>query len=145
MAEFRSVTPDFAVASSQLAPEDLRQAVAQGFKMVICNRPEAETPGLPGQGEMRQAAAAAGLQFAYLPFAGPAPPNVVAATVELLERAPGPILAYCRTGTRSITAWALAQALLGARRPDEIINLAKRAGYDLGQARGALETLAPKA
>ena len=41
-------------------------------------------------------------------------------------------------------AWALAQALAGARRPDEIIALAAKAGYDLEGARGALDTLAPK-
>lgn len=144
MPEFRNVTPDFAVAA-QLTPDDLRQAATQGFRLVICNRPEAEAPGLPSQAEMRLAAEAAGLAFTYLPFSGPPPPNVVAATAQLLDEASGPVLAYCRTGARSITAWALAQALSGARRPDEIIDLARGTGYDLGQARGALETLAPKA
>jgi hypothetical protein len=38
----------------------------------------------------------------------------------------------------------MAQALTGERRPDEIIALAAKAGYDLEGARGALETLAPK-
>jgi hypothetical protein len=41
-------------------------------------------------------------------------------------------------------AWALAEALAGTRRPDEIVALAAKAGYDLGGARGALDALAPK-
>lgn len=144
MTEFRNVTPTFAVAA-QLTPEDIHLAAEAGFRVVICNRPDREMFGQPSQAEMRDAAAALGLGFVCLPFAGPPPPKVVADTAELLDRTPGSVLAYCRTGTRSITAWAMAQALSGARRPDEIIDLAKRAGYDLGQARGALETLAPKA
>jgi uncharacterized protein (TIGR01244 family) len=70
---------------------------------------------------------------------------VVAETAALLDETNGPVLAYCRTGKRSIMAWALAQALSGTRRPEEIIALASGAGYDLNGARGALETLAPKA
>jgi uncharacterized protein (TIGR01244 family) len=65
-------------------------------------------------------------------------------TAQTLDEANGPVLAYCRSGTRSITAWDLAQALAGSHTPDEIIALAQKAGYDLSGARGALETLAPK-
>ncbi len=65
-------------------------------------------------------------------------------TAEALDEANSPVLAYCRSGARSITAWALAQALAGSHTPDEIIALAQKAGYDLTGARGALETLAPK-
>jgi uncharacterized protein (TIGR01244 family) len=143
MSEFRRVTPDFAVAA-QLAPEDLARAAAEGFRVVVKNRPEGEEPGQPSEGEIRAAAQAAGLEYRALPFTGPPPPGVVGQTAEMLEKAAGPVLAYCRTGRRSITAWAMAQALAGARRPDEIIALAARAGYDLEGARGALETLAPR-
>jgi uncharacterized protein (TIGR01244 family) len=143
MTEFQRVTPDFAVAG-QLEPDDFARAAAAGFKTVVNNRTEAEEPGQPSEAQVRSAAQAAGLSYRAVPFAGPPPPGVVAATAELLEEAQGPVLAYCRTGRRSITAWAMAQALVGARRPDEIIALAAKAGYDLERARGALETLAPK-
>jgi uncharacterized protein (TIGR01244 family) len=63
----------------------------------------------------------------------------------LLERAPGPVLAYCYSGGRSITAWAMAQALRGAMRPGEIVAVAAKAGYDLSKVRTALEALAPPA
>ena len=143
MTDFRTVTPDFAVAP-QLEIADFARAAAAGFKVIIKNRPEGEQPGQPSDAEMKAAAQAAGLQFHTLPYAGgPPPPGVVAETATLLEQAPGPVLAYCRSGTRSITAWAMAQALQGARAPDEIIALAAKAGYDLAGVRGVLEQLSP--
>ncbi|MCX7358804.1 MAG: TIGR01244 family sulfur transferase [Alphaproteobacteria bacterium] len=145
MSEFKRVTPDFAVAA-QLGTDDIARAAAEGFKTIIVNRPDNETPGQPSADEIKSAADAAGLEFRSIPFSGlPPAPAVVMETAEALDEAKGPVLAYCRSGTRSITAWALAQALAGSHTPDEIIALAQKAGYDLSGARGALETLAPKA
>jgi len=140
---FRSVTPDFAV-SAQLSREDFAAAAAAGFKTIINNRPEGESPDQLSEAEARKTAAEAGLAFHSLPFRGPPPPAVVGETAELLEQVSGPVLAYCRSGTRSITAWAMAQALAGAHSPDEIIALTAKAGYDLSGARPAFEHLAPK-
>ena len=49
---------------------------------------------------------------------------------------PGPVLAYCRSGTRSATLWALSQS--GKRSAEEILGMAADAGYDLGGIAGAL-------
>ncbi|MGE0739827.1 MAG: TIGR01244 family sulfur transferase [Hyphomonadaceae bacterium] len=143
MSEFHRVTPAFAVAA-QLSREDIARAAEEGYRTIVINRPQGEDPGQPTDAEVKAAVEAAGMQFRAIQFTGPPPPGAVAATAELLEEAPGPVLAYCRTGKRSIMAWAMAQALAGALRPDEIIALAGKAGYDLEGARGALETLAPK-
>lgn len=144
MTEFRRVTPQFTVAG-QLDAADIFRAAAEGYRTVVVNRPDNEDPGQPSSAALKAAAEAAGMQFHLIPFSGgPPPPKAVAETAALLEEAPGPVLAYCRTGKRSILAWALAQALAGALRPDEVIALVAKAGYDLEGARGALETLAPK-
>jgi uncharacterized protein (TIGR01244 family) len=143
MTEFRRVTPDFSVAG-QIDATDVAKIAGLGFKILVNNRPDREEPGQPSAAEIKAAADAAGLRFLNLPYAGQTPPNVVAETAALLEEARAPVLAYCRTGTRSIKAWALAAALSGTKRPDEIIALAAKAGYDLEGARGALVTLAPK-
>jgi uncharacterized protein (TIGR01244 family) len=143
MTEFRRVTPDFAVAG-QLAPADVARAAAEGFTTLLNNRPDDEQPGQPSDAAMKAAAEAAGLQYRSLPYQGRPPPGIVAETAMLLDETNGPVLAYCRTGNRSIMAWALAQALGGARRADEIIALAAKAGYDLEGVRGALDALAPK-
>jgi uncharacterized protein (TIGR01244 family) len=144
MPEFRWVTPEFAV-SGQLGPDDIARAAGAGFRTILTNRPQGEDPGQPPDANVKAAVEAAGMQFRAIQFTGPPPPGAVAAMLTLLEEAPGPVLAYCRSGKRSIMAWAMAQALAGARRPDEIIALAAKAGYDLEGARGALETLAPRA
>jgi uncharacterized protein (TIGR01244 family) len=142
MTDFRTVTPDFAVAP-QVSVDDFAQAAALGYRTIINNRPDGEAPGQLSAQEAEQAAKAAGLAYHSLPFSGAPPPGAVARTAELLEEVEGPVLAYCRSGTRSVTAWAMAQALVGALSPDEIIALAAKAGYDLNGARGALEGLSP--
>lgn len=143
MSTIRQVTPDFFVAP-QLSSADISAAAALGVKLIINNRPEGEAPDQTAGAEMKAAAEAAGIEYRALPFVMPPPPAVVAQTAELLSQAPGPVLAYCRTGTRSVTAWAMAQALEGERGADELIALAGKAGYDLNGARGALEQLSPR-
>jgi sulfide:quinone oxidoreductase len=143
MSTFRWVTPAFAV-TGQIRPADIPGVTAAGFRSLVNNRPDGEDLNQPGDGEIKAAAEAAGLAYRSVQFAGNPPPGAVAAMAETLEEAPAPVLAYCRSGRRSIMAWAMAQALSGARRPDEVIALAAKAGYDLEGARRALEMLAPK-
>jgi len=143
MSTIRQVTPDFFVAP-QLSPVDIAAAAALGVKLIVNNRPEGESADQTAGAEMKAAAEAAGIAYRALPFVMPPPPAIVAETAEILEDVPGPVLAYCRTGTRSVTAWAMAQALQGERSPDELIALAGKAGYDLNGARGALEQLSPR-
>ncbi len=141
MTDFIRVTPDFSVAP-QLQAQDIARAAAAGFKTLICNRPDHESPDQAlTMAEAEAAAAAAGLAFRAIPFAGPPPAAAVAATQDALEEAQGPILAYCRSGTRSITAWALAMARRG-QTPDALIKIAAEAGYDLSGLRGRLSEAA---
>lgn len=140
MSQIRPVTPDFAVAP-QLGPQDLSRAAAAGFCAVIKNRPEGEAPDQPSEGAIQSAAAAAGLAYHALPFQGPPSRDTAAAMAAILAAAQGPVLAYCRTGTRSIMVWAAAQALTGAKSPAELLALAAEAGYDLSGMRGVLERL----
>ena len=61
-----------------------------------------------------------------------------------LDGAGGPVLAYCRSGTRSTLLWALAEASAGGD-PDAIILAAHRAGYDASALRLALDALSARA
>ncbi|MGE3143208.1 MAG: TIGR01244 family sulfur transferase [Hyphomonadaceae bacterium] len=137
MADFISVTPDFAVAP-QIERADFARAAAMGFKTIISNRPDGETPGQLTAADAAVAAQAAGLTFKAIPFAGPPPAEAVSATAAFLGEASGPILAFCRSGTRSITVWAFAEVKSGRRTPDDVITLAAAAGYDLSPHRAAL-------
>ena len=107
MADIRHVTDSFAVAP-QISEDDLDAIAAAGFKTLVANRPDGEG-GIdqPRMGPIRAKAEALGLTFAALPFSGAPTPDIVERMGSIISEAPAPVLAYCRTGTRSITAWAL--------------------------------------
>lgn len=141
MADFIRVTPDFAVAP-QLTEADIARAAAEGFKTLVNNRPDGEVPGQMTSAAAEAAARAAGLDYRVIAFVNPPQPAQIDATEAMLSEAEGPVLAFCRTGTRSITVWACAQARAGARSVDEILELAAKGGYDLSPMRPALARLA---
>ncbi len=130
MTDFRKVTDDFSVAP-QIALEDVARAKAEGFVLLINNRPDGEAPGQPTSDEMEAAAKAAGIAYAYIPVRGGPTQEQAEAEHRLLAETQGPVLAYCRSGTRSITTWTIGEALAGTRSRQELIELGAGAGYDL--------------
>src|SRR5580704_8443644 len=135
MTDFRKVTDGYTVAP-QISPADLATAAQQGFTLVINNRPDGESPDQPSSAEMAAAARAAGLDYLYNPVRGGPGPEQVAAQAEAVAAAKGPVLAFCRSGTRSIITWSLGQAQSGARPRDELVRLGAAAGYDLAPVLG---------
>ena len=129
MADIRTVTPDFAVAP-QLLPEHMAKAAELGFRLVINNRPDGEAPDQPSSAQMQEAAAAAGLDYLYVPVRGGPNPDQIVAVKNAVESAPGPVLAFCRSGTRSIITWSVGQAQSGTP-PEDLVALGREAGYDL--------------
>jgi len=98
----QQLSADVCVAP-QLDPSAMAWAAQAGFKSVINNRPDFEGgPGQPTSAAMEAAALAAGLHYAYLPVA-PAvqTPDEIARFAALLAELPKPVLAFCRSGTRS--------------------------------------------
>ncbi len=130
MTEFRKVTDDFSVAP-QISEEDLARAEAEGFRLIINNRPDHEQPGQPTSAQIEARAKALGLGYLHVPVNGRPAPEQVEAVRLAVDEAAGPVLAYCRSGTRSIVTWSLGQAISGARPPEELVNLGAAAGYDL--------------
>ena len=135
--DIRPLSGDFAVAP-QIAPEEMPAIAAQGYRALVCNRPDGEAPGQPTAEALAEAAREAGLSFHELPV-GPAgiAPDMIDDLNRLRAEAEGPVLAYCRSGTRSATLWALAEA--GRRPADTILSAARAAGYDLAHLAPALE------
>jgi uncharacterized protein (TIGR01244 family) len=131
-AEFHKVTDDFWV-TGQIDAEDVAAAAKLGIRMILNNRPDEEEPGQPSGADIEAAARAAGLDYATAPVRGRPAPSQVDATGRALAAADGPVLAYCRSGMRSIAAWALSQVSTGARTRADAVALAKDAGYDLSQ------------
>src|SRR5215468_9699361 len=106
MADIRQVTPDFAVAP-QLQPGEMAEVAALGFKLVINNRPDHEVAGQPTSDEMEAAAKAAGLHYLHAPVSGTPVSTAIEAVHHAVKHAHGPVLAFCRSGTRSIVTWSL--------------------------------------
>lgn len=96
------VAEDFSVAP-QLHPNDLAELARLGFRSIINNRPDGEGgPDQPTGEQMRAAAEAAGLAYVHLPSAPSADdPTVIDKMRTTLKDLPQPVLAFCRTGTRS--------------------------------------------
>ena len=126
----KQITPTLSV-SGQVMPEDVAAFAAAGFKAIICNRPDGEGADQPSFAEVEAAARSAGLPAAYLPIAsGKVGDEDALAFGALMDSLPKPILAYCRTGTRSATLWSLSEGGRGRPLP-EIITTTKAAGYDM--------------
>lgn len=141
MSDFLTLSPGYSVAP-QISIEDVAAAKAAGFAMVVNNRPDGEEPAAPQGDAIAHAAAAEGLAYAAIPVghAGFSHPQLDALD-KLLRDATGPILAYCRSGTRSTHLWALARARSGDD-VEGIVGAAAKAGYDLAGLRPMLDALA---
>ncbi len=127
--DVKALTTELSVAP-QIAATDLRAIAGAGFRSVICNRPDGEGADQPLFGEIEREAKAWGLEARYLPaVSGKVTDEQGQAFGALMAGLPKPVLAFCRTGMRSTTMWALSQA--GSLPLPEIIERSAKAGYDL--------------
>ena len=108
----RAIAADICVAP-QLTPAAMAEAARAGFRSVVNNRPDNEHgPGQPTHAEIQAAALAAGLEYRFLPVdGGYQSPDEIAQMAQLLAELPRPLLAFCRSGTRSARLIAAAAAL----------------------------------
>ena len=137
---FKTIDENVMVAG-QIDPADVATAAAQGVRTIVNNRPEREEPGQPSGAAIEAAAAAAGLGYVAIPVdhSGFAMPQVDAMRAALAD---GPVLAFCRSGTRSTHLWALARGAEGDE-PGEIAAKARNAGYDVSALLPTIERLRP--
>lgn len=116
--------------SPQIALADLATLASLGFRSVVCNRPDAEETGQPAQADIAAAASEAGLEYRFIPVAPTGlDTTTIAAFIAARREMAGPMLAFCRSGTRSTHLWALTET--GRASVTEIIAKGASAGYDL--------------
>jgi uncharacterized protein (TIGR01244 family) len=139
---FRKID-DKTYASPQITVDDITEASALGIGLIVNNRPEDESDDQTPGAEIETAASAAGIAYVAIPVthAGFSMPQVEAMEAALAAAGDKPVLAYCRSGTRSTLLWALAQARLGAPL-EAIVTGAAGAGYDVSPIRAQLDFLA---
>ncbi|KIN62889.1 Pyridine nucleotide-disulfide oxidoreductase [Sulfitobacter noctilucicola] len=105
--ELKKISEKFTV-SPQISPADMAEIKAAGFRAIICNRPNGEDAGQPPFEEIETAAKAVGIEARYIPVqsSGLTKENVTALK-DAMEELEHPVLAYCRSGTRSATLWSI--------------------------------------
>lgn len=139
MVEPRAIAEDFAV-SPQLTAADFAPLAAAGYKTVINNRPDGEEPGQLSAAEAATIAHEHGLNYVHIPVKMP---EFTAATVEqfgaALETNEGPVLAHCKSGTRSCMLWTLVMAQQNTMSLDELMQCAAQGGYDLSKMRPLIQ------
>jgi sulfide:quinone oxidoreductase len=130
--DIKKLMPGLAV-SQQIAASDLQAIKAAGFRAIVCNRPDGEGSDQPNFSEIEAAAREQGIEAHYLPVesgkVGKVGDAEAALFGELMQALPKPVLAYCRTGMRAATLWALSEA--SSRTLPDIIAAGNAAGYDL--------------
>ena len=142
--DIRRIDDRFSVAP-QISPAEVTTLASEGFAAIINNRPDGEEPGQPAGDAVRLIARTMGMDYDAIPVAGGQfTHEQIVAMRRALDEAKGPVLAFCRSGTRSTNLWALAEAKAGGD-PDAITAKARAAGYDLTGIRSLLDVLSGKA
>ncbi|MGJ8690331.1 MAG: TIGR01244 family sulfur transferase [Gammaproteobacteria bacterium] len=132
----KQITEEFSV-TEQLTLADVDALAEQGVKSLLCNRPDGEAADQLNFAEVEAAANAKGMQIKYVPVvSGKIEESDIALFASARNELAKPLVAYCRTGTRSITLWALEQRALGTP-VDQLLSIAQEAGYDLKDALAA--------
>jgi sulfide:quinone oxidoreductase len=101
---------DFAT-SPQVMVEDMKEVVSLGFKTLINNRPDGESHGQPTHAQLEEAAAVFGLKYFFLPVVTSQVGSEAANFGKILASAPKPVLAFCRSGTRSTMLYQTAMSM----------------------------------
>lgn len=138
--DFIELAPGFYV-SPQITPDDVDKAQRLGVRLIINNRPDGEEPVQPPGAVIEAAARKAGIGYAAIPV-GPA--GVSDAHLDAFDRAleasGGPVLAYCRSGTRSTHVRALARARAGIEYRS-VLDEAAAAGFNLAGLQSRLQAI----
>ncbi len=118
--------------AGQITLEDVAAFARQGYGTIINNRPDGEEPGQPGHEEVEAEAKKHGLEYRYIPvLTNTITRRDVTAHYNAISRGPQPVLAHCRSGTRSYLLWAAARVLFDKESALKIVAEAALKGYDL--------------
>jgi uncharacterized protein (TIGR01244 family) len=118
-------------AAGALSAADIEALAASGVKTIINNRPDGEDPGQLPADDARALCAALGIAYHHIPFVGATLTRAdIDAFEAVLKSAPYPVLAHCRSGTRSTMIWALTRMRDG-EDPAALVALGARNGVDI--------------
>jgi uncharacterized protein (TIGR01244 family) len=123
---------DRTLVGGQITPARVPTLKELGVTLIVNNRPDGEDVGQPESDEIEAAAKAAGIDYRHVPIArGLGPSDIEAMRDAIHAVGDGKLFAFCRSGNRSVLAWAVAMSEDGVPR-EELNRLANEAGFDLG-------------
>jgi sulfide:quinone oxidoreductase len=118
-------------AAGKLDRADIEALADAGVKTIINNRPDAEDPGQLPAADARKLAESRGMAYHHIPFtAATLTKAQVDEFASTLAAAEGPVVAHCRSGTRSTLVWSLTRMREGAD-PMALIAQASANGIDI--------------
>ncbi len=96
----------------QIHPDDVAAIAAEGYRVMICNRPDGEDPGQPDWETIAEACRRHGVTAHYVPQADRDPTGYAVARFAAIlgDTRDGKVFAYCRSGTRCEILWTAARA-----------------------------------
>jgi uncharacterized protein (TIGR01244 family) len=125
-----SLTPELSVAG-RLDRPDMEALARAGVRTIVNNRPDGEDPGQLPAAEARRLAESLGIAYHHIPITAATLSRAdVDAFAAALRDAATPVVAHCRSGTRSTLLWALSRMREGAD-PLALVADAARHGIDI--------------
>ncbi len=117
--------------AGRLDRSDIETLARSGVRTIVNNRPDGEDPGQLDADEARRLAAEHGIAYHHIPITAASLTRAdVDAFAAVLREASAPIVAHCRSGTRSTLLWALTRLREGDD-PPTLIAEAARHGIDI--------------
>jgi len=117
---------------------DFEKLRAAGFGTIINNRPDSDQSLKLTSAETAAKAAEVGIHYAHIPIEGTNPlEKDVKAFAHAMNSFPRPIFAYCQSGGRSASLWAL--AAVGEHDTPTLITKCRDIGFDISGLRAKLD------
>lgn len=127
--KLKQINAEFWVAD-QISIQDVAELAEKGIKTIFCNRPDGEGSDQPNFIEIQKMAEQYGIAIQYQPvLSGKITDTQAQEFAANYRAAEKPVLAYCRSGTRSISLWALSE--VQPQSYEEMLARSSAAGYDL--------------
>lgn len=118
-------------AAGKLDRADIEALAQAGVHTIINNRPDGEDPGQLPAADARRLAESLGISYHHIPVTAVTLSRAdVDAFAAALKSASQPVVAHCRSGTRSTLLWALSRLREGAD-PFALIGEAAKHGIDI--------------
>lgn len=118
-------------AAGALSAADIEALAQAGVKTIVNNRPDDEDPGQLPAADAIRLCAAHGIAYHHIPFvAASLTREQVDEFAAVLKTAPHPVVAHCRSGTRSTMIWALTRMREG-EDPAALVALGAKNGVDI--------------